>query len=106
MNMQDHRYSRLKLENCSHVTLHGPCEQTWAKEDLEFAQEYILGIKNQRSPMTITVKVCDVSMQHARHARRCHMICASWVLLKPTSALQAKCSLCLKLHASHEIHKL
>ena len=32
------------LERCSNVTLHGPCEQTWTNEELNFSQGTILEI--------------------------------------------------------------
>lgn len=53
--VQDYRQSGMALVNCSNVDLHGPYEQTWTNDQLDFTQGTIIGVDSKNLVYTVEV---------------------------------------------------
>lgn len=53
--LQDWQFTGMQVTNCTNVNLHGPCEQTYTTDQLDFVQGTIVGVNDKDLEYTVEV---------------------------------------------------
>lgn len=54
--LQDYQFGSMQLDNCTNVDLHGPYEQTYTNDQLDFAQGKIVDVNEDELTYTVEVR--------------------------------------------------